>query len=50
MLANPATKYVPFAPFARDFSERTWPSRRIAQARSEKSRSNATKGRYLSMG
>jgi len=32
MLANPATKYVPFAPFARDFSERTWPSRRITQA------------------
>lgn len=31
MLANPATKYVPFAPFARDFSERTWPSRRITQ-------------------
>ena len=32
MLANPATKYVPFAPFARDFSERTWPSRRITKA------------------
>lgn len=32
MLANPATKYVPFQPFARDFSERTWPSRRITQA------------------
>ncbi|AZY50669.1 2-isopropylmalate synthase [Bordetella avium] len=31
MLANPATKYVPFQPFARDFSERTWPSRRITQ-------------------
>ncbi|MFJ1300179.1 2-isopropylmalate synthase [Pseudomonadota bacterium AL_CKDN230030165-1A_HGKHYDSX7] len=31
MLANPATKYVPFKPFARDFSERTWPSRRIEQ-------------------
>lgn len=31
MLANPATKYVPFTPFARDFSERTWPSRRITQ-------------------
>jgi len=29
MLATPATKYIPFAPFARDFSERTWPSRRI---------------------
>ncbi|OZI77093.1 2-isopropylmalate synthase [Bordetella genomosp. 12] len=32
MLANPATKYVPFQPFARDFSERTWPSRRITHA------------------
>ncbi|MGE8620533.1 MAG: 2-isopropylmalate synthase, partial [Achromobacter spanius] len=32
MLANPATKYVPFAPFTRDFSERTWPSRRITKA------------------
>jgi 2-isopropylmalate synthase len=31
MLANPATKYVPFVPFTRDFSERTWPSRRITQ-------------------
>ncbi|OZI32288.1 2-isopropylmalate synthase [Bordetella genomosp. 10] len=31
MLANPATKYVPFVPFAKDFSERTWPSRRITQ-------------------
>lgn len=31
MLANPATKYVPFAPFTHDFSERTWPSRRITQ-------------------
>jgi len=31
MLANPATKYIPFAPFARDFSERTWPGRRITQ-------------------
>ncbi|AMG86545.1 MULTISPECIES: 2-isopropylmalate synthase [Bordetella] len=31
MLANPATKYVPFQPFARDFAERTWPSRRITQ-------------------
>ena len=31
MLANPATKYVPFKPFARDFAERTWPSRRIEQ-------------------
>ncbi len=32
MLANPATKYVPFSPFARDFAERTWPSRRITEA------------------
>ncbi len=32
MLANPASKYVPFQPFARDFSERTWPSRRITAA------------------
>lgn len=31
MLANPAAKYVPFVPFTRDFSERTWPSRRITQ-------------------
>jgi 2-isopropylmalate synthase len=31
MLANPATKYVPFRPFARDFSERTWPSQRITK-------------------
>lgn len=31
-MPNPATKYVPFQPFARDFSERTWPSRRITQA------------------
>ncbi|WP_345796520.1 2-isopropylmalate synthase [Castellaniella sp. MT123] len=29
MIQNPASKYVPFAPFAREFSERTWPSRRI---------------------
>ncbi|MFA7437207.1 2-isopropylmalate synthase [Castellaniella sp.] len=29
MIKNPAKKYVPFAPFTRDFSERTWPSRRI---------------------
>lgn len=29
MIKNPADKYVPFAPFGRDFSERTWPSRRI---------------------
>ncbi|WP_165720871.1 2-isopropylmalate synthase [Bordetella trematum] len=32
MLTNPASKYVPFQPFARDFSERTWPSRRITAA------------------
>ncbi|CAM5205491.1 2-isopropylmalate synthase OS=Castellaniella defragrans OX=75697 GN=leuA PE=3 SV=1 [Castellaniella defragrans] len=32
MIKNPADKYAPFAPFARDFSERTWPSRRITQA------------------
>jgi 2-isopropylmalate synthase len=31
MLANPASKYVPFKPFARDFSERTWPTKRITQ-------------------
>ena len=29
MIKNPAEKYVPFAPFTRDFAERTWPSRRI---------------------
>lgn len=29
MLKNPADKYVPFAPFTRDYAERTWPSRRI---------------------
>ncbi len=29
MLANPATKYIPFRPFERDFSERTWPGKRI---------------------
>ncbi|SAH86387.1 2-isopropylmalate synthase [Bordetella ansorpii] len=32
MLANPAAKYVPFRPFEQDFSDRTWPSRRITQA------------------
>jgi 2-isopropylmalate synthase len=32
MLANPATKYIPFAPFDRDYSERTWLSRRITEA------------------
>lgn len=31
MLANPSTKYIPFKPFARDFAERTWPSKRITQ-------------------
>jgi 2-isopropylmalate synthase len=30
MLSNPASKYVPFKPFERDFSERTWPTKRIA--------------------
>jgi len=29
MLATPSAKYIPFVPFAREFSERTWPSRRI---------------------
>jgi 2-isopropylmalate synthase len=29
MLANPSTKYIPFKPFAQDFAERTWPSKRI---------------------
>lgn len=31
MLSNPSDKYRPFVPFARDFSERTWPSKRITQ-------------------
>ncbi|HTK00711.1 MAG TPA: 2-isopropylmalate synthase [Bordetella sp.] len=31
MLANPAQKYRPFAPFKQDYAERTWPSRRITQ-------------------
>ncbi len=31
MIKNPSDKYVPFRPFDRDFAERTWPSRRIAQ-------------------
>lgn len=31
MLANPASKYVPFKPFNRDFSERTWPSKTITK-------------------
>ncbi|HLR77926.1 MAG TPA: 2-isopropylmalate synthase, partial [Burkholderiaceae bacterium] len=29
MIPNPSDKYRPFIPFQRDFSERTWPSRRI---------------------
>ncbi|MER1939975.1 MULTISPECIES: 2-isopropylmalate synthase [unclassified Castellaniella] len=29
MIQNPASKYVPFAPFTRDYAERTWPSHRI---------------------
>ena len=29
MLSNPATKYIPFKPFERDFSERTWPTKKI---------------------
>ncbi|AKJ67087.1 2-isopropylmalate synthase [Pandoraea thiooxydans] len=29
MLQDPSSKYRPFIPFARDFTERTWPSRRI---------------------
>lgn len=29
MLKNPATKYIPFKPFERDFAQRTWPSKRI---------------------
>ena len=31
MLSNPSDKYRPFVPFAREFSERTWPSKRITQ-------------------
>jgi 2-isopropylmalate synthase len=31
MLANPASKYIPFQPFPKDFAERTWPSKRITQ-------------------
>lgn len=31
MISNPAKKYLPFRPFDRDFSERTWPSKRITQ-------------------
>ncbi|NYT61557.1 2-isopropylmalate synthase [Alcaligenaceae bacterium] len=29
MISNPSEKYRPFVPFTRDFSERTWPSKRI---------------------
>lgn len=29
MLSTPSNKYRPFVPFARDFSERTWPSKTI---------------------
>lgn len=29
MLTDPSKKYIPFKPFTRDFSERTWPSKRI---------------------
>ena len=29
MISNPSDKYRPFVPFARDFSERSWPSKRI---------------------
>lgn len=29
MLSNPSDKYQPFVPFARDYAERTWPSKRI---------------------
>jgi len=32
MISNPSEKYIPFAPFARDFAERTWPSKRIEKA------------------
>lgn len=32
MLSNPASKYIPFKPFDRDFSERTWPSKTLTKA------------------
>lgn len=32
MITNPSKKYIPFHPFSRDFSERTWPSKRITKA------------------
>lgn len=31
MIQHPSDKYIPFKPFERDFSERTWPSKRITQ-------------------
>ncbi|QAA94840.1 2-isopropylmalate synthase [Pollutimonas thiosulfatoxidans] len=31
MISNPSDKYRPFVPFTRDFSERTWPSKRITK-------------------
>ncbi len=31
MISNPASKYIPFKAFERDFSERTWPSKKIEQ-------------------
>lgn len=32
MISNPSKKYIPFIPFERDFTERTWPSKRIEKA------------------
>ncbi|UOF93583.1 MAG: 2-isopropylmalate synthase [Bordetella sp.] len=32
MISNPSIKYLPFFPFNRDYSERTWPSHLITQA------------------
>ncbi len=32
MLSDPSIKYLPFFPFDRDYSERTWPSRKINKA------------------
>ena len=29
MLKNPASKYIPFKPFERDYAERTWPTKKI---------------------
>ncbi|WP_322996421.1 2-isopropylmalate synthase [Castellaniella sp.] len=31
MIKNPASKYVPFVPFAQNYAERTWPSQRITR-------------------